>query len=156
MSPPWETFCFLGRNSPRPLWRPLAFLVRFGEARNISGCPVSQNFGNRWVANPCMWVTPSPPGSIEAWQGRGNTVQVVKRAAWKLAPPKMIQKERIKIGEGSSWWQEREALVGGGIEAPDRLKLEGRGGGCANCFCQSFTRNGSSSEMWKQMWGKPL
>lgn len=34
--------------------------------RGIPGRPVSQNFGNRWVANPSMWVTPLP-----AWIDRG-------------------------------------------------------------------------------------
>lgn len=41
-----------------------------GEPRNISGCPLSQNFGNRWVANPSIWVTPSLHGSIEAPQSQ--------------------------------------------------------------------------------------
>lgn len=77
---PWKEFTSAATAAPRGFWCILA------EPETGSACPFSENFGNRWVANPCMWVTPLP-----AWIDRGlaeseNAVQVATRAAWKLAP----------------------------------------------------------------------
>lgn len=133
MSPPWETFCFLGRNSPRPLWRPLAFLVRFGEARNISGCPVSQNFGNRWVANPCMWVTPSPPGSIEAWQG-GEHCPGSKACSLEISPAENDTETRgLRSERGRAGGRNGRRWLGGGGGLRHRTSLNWRDKGGRMC-----------------------